>query len=37
MGLVTNILIPTEGDENANKISEMPLPQRENGALFLPY
>jgi hypothetical protein len=35
MGLTTNILTLTEGDENANKISVMALSQRENIALFL--
>jgi hypothetical protein len=28
MCLITNILIPTQGDESADNISEMPLPQR---------
>jgi hypothetical protein len=35
MGLLTNVLIPTGGDENADKISVMPLPQRESSVLFL--
>jgi hypothetical protein len=35
MGLITNALTLTRGDENANKILVMPLPQRQNIALYL--